>query len=207
MIDQRRLLKGIMTTALGVALLVPAAAFAQPRNSAANRAHPGHGFANREGWQHQNASRRIGHAIDYTRNLRNYAAAPVPQAVPQPQPPAESYPRIVTDEIGRNVAAARKELEVAKKAPAVAKDPEAAKSFAAIDKHLAAAAEQHKTMMECCSKEEVDGEMLMKCCDDAIKHLEEAQAENRKLMQRLYPASQGDARKTTAPGTKPSTEK
>lgn len=179
----------MMAAAVAAITAMPATeAHAQPRNSAANRLHAGHGWANRNTWSHQSAGRRIGHAIDYSRDLRGYASYP---RVVQPQQPAvvpvAPYPVIVTEEIGRNIAAARQDVAVAKKAPQVANDAEAKKSFDLIEKHLAAAAEQHAAMGDCCAGEECDADELMKCCDEAIKHLEEARAENRKLMERLYP--------------------
>jgi hypothetical protein len=210
MIGRRRVLSGMAAAAFGAAFLVPATeAIAQRGNSAANRLHAGHGFANRYSWSHQSAGRRIGHALDYSNDLRHYATvAPAPAAPTQPQPgpaavPTTRYPVVVTEEIGRNIAAARQDLAAAKKSPAVADDAEAKKSFEAIERHLAAAAEQHEQMVGCCAGEECDTETMAQCCDDAAKHLEAAKAENEKLMKRLYPDHGKAAGRPAASGAKP----
>lgn len=189
MIGRRIAFGALLAAAVGALTFVTATeTFAQQRgNSAANRAHAGHGWQNRNSWSHRSADRRIGHAIEYSRDLRDYGSVPRTGQAQPASVPIGRYPVIVTEEVGRNITAARQDLAAAKKAPEVAKDPEALKSFATIDKHLAAAAEQHATMMECCEGEECDGEMLMKCCDAAVDALEKARAENTKLMQRLYP--------------------
>lgn len=198
-------IRGFVAAALGAALLIPlSGVYAQQRgNSAANRSHAGHGWANRNTWAHQSANRRIGHAIDYSRDLRGYANYP---SVAQPEEPSAvvpvtPYPVIVTEEIGRNIAAARQDLAVAKKAPQVAKDSEALKSFESIEKHLAAAAAQHAAMMDCCQGEQCDADELKKCCDAAVGELEKAQVENRKLMERLYPDMKRAAPKGAAEHT------
>lgn len=181
----------MVLAALGAVALMPVTdAMAQPRrDSAANRAHAGHGWANRNTWAHQSASRRMGHAIEYSRDLRSYASYPrVVQ--PQEQPafvPVTPYSVIVTEEVGRNIAAARQDIAQAKKAPKVADDADARKSFETIEKHLSAAAEQHDAMIDCCAGEECDADAMMKCCDAAVEHLNAAKTENEKLMMRLYP--------------------
>ena len=190
MIGRRSVFGGMAAALVAVTVMSATEAFAQPRgNSAANRSHAGHGWANRNTWAHQSAGRRIGHAIDYSRDLRGYASYPrVVQRQQQPVfVPVTPYPVIMTEEVGRNIAAARQDMAVAKKAPQVAKDAEAQKSFEAIEKHLIAAAEQHAAMADCCQGEQCDADTLMKCCDAAIKELERAQAENRPVIERLYP--------------------
>lgn len=186
MIGRRSVLRGVLKAAMGAVLLVPATeALAQPRNAAANRLHAGHGWANRNTWGHRQASRRMGHAIEYSRDLRGYAAYP---RTVQPQErvvvPVAPYPVIVTEEIGRNISAAQRDIARVKKA-ADPKDAETKASLEKVEKHLVAAAEQHSKMEECCSGPECDGEMLAGCCEAAEKELEAAKAENDKLIKKL----------------------
>lgn len=200
MIGRRSVLGGLAATLGAVTVFGGATEAFPPRDAAANRLHP----TNQLGaFGHRQASRRIGHAIDYSRDLQGYAS--YPRAVQPQQPatvPVTPYQVIVTEEVGRNISAAQRDIARLKKAPAAAKDPEAQKSFEAIQKHLNAAAEQHATMMDCCNGEECDGEMLMKCCDAAIEELEKAKAENDKLMKRLYPEAAGPE----ASGEKPAAQ-
>lgn len=167
-------------------------ASAQPRNSAENRLHAGHGWANRNTWGHRQAGRRMGHAIEYSRDLRGYASYPrTVQPQEQVVVPVTPYPVIVTEEIGRNISAAQRDIARVKKTTDLSKDSDAKASFEKIEKHLTAAAEQHAKMEDCCQGAECDGEGMMKCCDSAVEHLEAAKAENEKLMKRLYPEGAG----------------
>lgn len=207
MTSQRSILLAVLTAAFGTMIMISASdATAQQRgNSAANRAHAGHGWANRNAWAHRNADRRMGHAIEYSRDLRHYATAPRAE---QPQGPAfvpmGRYPVVVTEEVGRNIAGAKQDLAAAKQAPAVKDNAEVQESFAAIEKHLNAAAKQHSEMMNCCSGDECDGEMLMKCCEAAIGELEKAKAENSKLMKKLYPEAKAGRPEHAPADKKPS---
>jgi hypothetical protein len=193
---------GVLTAAFGTMILISASdATAQQRgNSAANRAHAGHGWANRNAWAHRNADRRIGHAIEYSRDLRDYAT--VPRTEQPASVPMGRYPVVVTEEVGRNINAAKQDLAAAKQAPAIKDNAEAQQSFAAIEKHLDAAAKQHAEMMNCCSGDECDGEALVKCCEAAIGELEKAKAENSKLMKKLYPEAKSAASQEHAPADK-----
>jgi len=191
MFGRRRVFSVLVMAALGTAALFSSSEIcAQPRgNSAANRMHAGHGWANRNTWWHRQADRRMGHAIEYSRDLRDYSAYPQanpPQGEPAPLP-VTRYPVIVIEEIGDNIAGARSDFARVRKSPAGATDADAQRSIQAIEQDLAAAAEQHARMEECCANGEVDTEMLMQCCDDAIQHLEAAKAKNAHLLNRFAP--------------------
>lgn len=210
MTGRRSILLGVLTAAFGTMIVIPIAdATAQQRgNSAANRAHAGHGWANRNAWAHRNANRRMGHAIEYSRDLRDYATVP---RAGQPQGsasvPMGRYPVVVTEEVGRNISSAKRDLAVAKQAPEAKNNAEIQESFAAIEKHLDDAAKQHAEMMNCCAGEECDGEVLMKCCESAIGALEKAKTENNKLMKKLYPEAKAAGHHEHAPAEKKTSNK
>ncbi len=90
-----------------------------------------------------------------------------------------------SEDIGKNVEAAKKELGIVRKEAAANKAIIA--KLDAIEKHLAAAMDHHKMMHEVCCKDQVDGEKSADCCSDMITELEKAQAEQRALMRLLNP--------------------
>ncbi len=101
------------------------------------------------------------------------------------QPIAPPVAKRQSEDIGKSVAAATKELGV------VRKEAEANKAILtkldAIEKHLTAAMDHHKMMHEVCCKDHVEGEKSADCCSDMITELEKAQAEQRALMRLLSP--------------------
>ncbi len=100
---------------------------------------------------------------------------------PLPPPVAKRQ----SEDIGKSVAAATKELAI------VRKEAEANEAILtkldAIEKHLAVAMDHHKMMHEVCCKDHVEGEKSADCCSDMITELEKAQAEQRALMRLLNP--------------------
>lgn len=101
------------------------------------------------------------------------------------QPVAPPVAKRQSEDIGKSVAAATKELAI------VRKEAEANEAILtkldAIEKHLAVAMDHHKMMHEVCCKDHVEGEKSADCCSDMITELEKAQAEQRALMRLLNP--------------------
>lgn len=99
--------------------------------------------------------------------------------------------------IGQTLQSAKKDVSTMRKENP--SDKEILARLDEIDKHLAAALAQHKTMHEECCKDEPNAEMTMECCNDLMKELDKAIAEHAALMRKLYPDK---ANKDTAPEKK-----
>lgn len=128
-----------------------------------------------------NASRSAGRylqsATDGCQGLYQYSYTAQPIAAPVAKKESE--------DIGKNVEAAKKELSTVRKEAVV--DKAVIAKLDAIEKHLIAAMNHHKMMHEECCKDQVEGEKTADCCSDLITELEKAQAEQRALMRLLNP--------------------
>lgn len=161
-----------------VAALVGVEASAQkPRSGVERRQHPGQGF-----WANDRAARRLSHARDYSAGIGGYAAR-----ADEIQP---SVAQAESQEVGRNLAAAGKELRVVRKA--VADDKAAVATVDSLAKQLAAAEKQFELMNAECCKASVDGEATMRCCADLSATLDKMIEEHAGLMKRLYGEEHGD---------------
>lgn len=155
-------------------LAVPADSFAQlkTRSVAERRQRPGKGF-----WANQRTSRNIRHARDYSSGLYMYSrrARAVDPAVAKSE----------SENLGRNIECAKKELTVVQQIAKMSDDKETLKTIDTINKHLANAAETHKALHEECCRESPDGTVASDCCSDITKELEKAMAEHDALMRKL----------------------
>jgi len=108
--------------------------------------------------------------------------------------PADAKAR--SEELGQDVSKAQKALAKARKE--AGNDADALSALKSIEKHLAAAAEQHKMLHEECCKDAVEGSVCMKHCNQILSELEKAQAEQGALIRsmEMKVKSGGDASKS-----------
>lgn len=156
-----------IATIAGLTVTQDAVAQQRIRSTAERRQHPGKGF-----WENQRASRSIQHARDYSRDLYRYSREA--QVVSPEVAKAESV------ELGRNIERAQKELTTVGKQHA--NDKQVQTALESINKHIAKAAEVHKTLHEECCKDAPDGGVTMHCCSEITKELEKAAAEHAALL-------------------------
>jgi len=152
-------------------VLMPAMAFAQRSSGGVTggaRQHPGT-------WGNQRASRSIGHARDYARDIYSYSrdAGSVDPAVAKEE----------SEELGHNIDKAQKDLAAARKE--VGNDAQALATLKSVQQHLAAAAAQHKMLHEECCKDSVDGDVCMQRCSQILLELDKAQAEQDALIRSM----------------------
>jgi len=95
--------------------------------------------------------------------------------------PAEAKEK--SEELGQNLSKAQKALATARKE--AGNDAEALSALKSIEKHLAAAAEQHKMLHEECCKDAVEGSVCMKHCSQILAELDKAQAEQAALIRSM----------------------
>lgn len=152
--------------------LLTAVVFAGPVTAATQRAkspggvtgearlHPGT-------WTHRRASRHVRHARDYARDVYRYArdASRIDPAVAKSE----------SEELGRNIAKAQKELATARQE--AGSDTATVAALKSIEKHLVSAVKQHKMLHAECCKPSVDGSVSMNCCSSITLDLDKAQAE------------------------------
>ena len=124
------------------------------------------------GSSHQRASRSMRHARDYSRDIYRYSrdARQIDPAIAKSE----------SEELGRNIAQAQKELTTAKSE--AGKDNETLAALKSIEQYLAAAAAQHAMLHDECCKDAVDGSVCMKHCNQILLELDKAQAEHDALM-------------------------
>ena len=132
------------------------------------RLHPGT-------WGNQRASRSTRHARNYSRGIYRYS-----RDAERIEP---SVAKSESEELGRNIAKAQKELPAARQE--VGNDSAALATLKSVEQHLAAAAEHHKMLHEECCKETVDGSVCMKHCSAILLELDKAQAEQDALIRAL----------------------
>ena len=132
------------------------------------RLHPGT-------WGNQRASRSTRHARNYSRDIYRYS-----RDADRIEP---SVAKSESEELGRNIAKAQKELPAARQE--VGNDAAALAMLKSVEQHLAAAAEHHKMLHEECCKEAVDGSVCMKHCSAILLELDKAQAEQDALIRAL----------------------
>jgi hypothetical protein len=137
-------------------------------------------------WNQNRAQRSLRHARDYSRDLHYYS-----RDVEKVQP---EVAKSESEQIGKNIETANKDLATVRKS--IGDDKEAAASLDIIDKHLAKAAEIHKTLHAECCKDSVDAGVCTECCNDITKELEKAMAEHAALIRKLDVKSPSDSEKT-----------
>lgn len=176
MIKRRLFILAASVAALALVANLEIFAQKRARPTAERRLHPGRGF-----WANKAASRRIDHALDYSRGLYEYAQ----QA--QTIDPAEA--RVQAEELSRNLDAAKKRLDEARKEAEAEKDSETVVDIDSINKHVFAASKQHEKCMAECKKKEVNGESVMHCCQTITSSLGDAKKEHSRVMKRLHPGT------------------
>jgi hypothetical protein len=136
----------------------------------------------------QRASRSVRHARSYARGIYQYSHDndDIEPAVAK----AES------EELGRNITKAQKDLALVKND--AGNDAKTLAALKAVEKHLVAAAEQHKMLHEECCKDAVHGEVCMKHCNEILLELDMAQAKQDALIRSL---EIGTGTTTSASGT------
>ena len=118
-------------------------------------------------WGNQRASRSIGHARNYSQDIYRYS-----RDAERVEP---SVAKSESEELGRNIAKAQKEVTDARQE--VGKDAQALATLKSVEQHLTAAADHHKMLHEECCKDSVDGGVCMKHCNQILLELDKAQAE------------------------------
>ena len=98
-------------------------------------------------------------------------------------------PKSESEELGRNIGKAQKEMTVARQE--AGNDAGALASLKSAEQHLAAAAEHHKMLHEECCKDAVDGSVCMKHCNQILLELDKAQAEQDALIRAIEMKSAG----------------
>lgn len=134
---------------------------------------------------HQGAARRIEHAADYASDLQGYV-------VQSPKKPDPAVVKEISEEIGRNVQAAKKHFAAMK----VGADKETVAAVEKIEKHLTDAVEHHKQVMDCMASDDFDHIKTMACCSDLSKELSKVITEHNDLMHSL--AKKAAAKKAAA---------
>ncbi len=150
-------------------LAVPSSVFAQ-QDRIERRTRP-----TSQLWSNQRASRSVQHARNYSRDIYRYSrdAKTMEPAVAKSE----------SEELGRNITKAQKELATVSKE--VGNDPDAVAALKSINEHLAAAAKHHTMLHEECCKDSIDGKVCMTCCNTIIQELDKAQAEHDALMRSM----------------------
>lgn len=120
----------------------------------------------------QRTSRSIRHARDYSRDIYRYS-----RDAGQPKP---AVAKSESEELGRNISKAQKELAAAK--TEAGDDAATLAALKSIEQHLTAAATQHAMLHEECCKDAVDGSVCMKHCSKILLELDKAQAEQDALI-------------------------
>ena len=163
-----------ITVAMIVVAIVGQDAMAQKRSVADRRQHPGVGY-----WTQQSSSRRIGHALDYSRGLSDYA-----QRAKTAQP---EFARSHVEEIGRNITVAQKELIVQRKEAEASGDKSTMADIDKITKDLKAATEAHANCKEHCEKGHIDTVQLSESAAKVTKALQAASNTQKEMIKRQQP--------------------
>jgi len=154
----------------GSAVAAPRTGTQRSRSTTQRRQRPGKGF-----WANQRASRSLRHARDYSRDIYRYSR--------QAEIISPQVARAEVQNLGRNINLAKKEIAVVRNG--FEGNKEVISALAAIDKHIAKAAETHKKLHEECAKDAPDGHMCASCCSDITKELDKALAEHAALIRKL----------------------
>jgi hypothetical protein len=92
--------------------------------------------------------------------------------------PADAKTR--SEELGQEISKAQK--AIAKARTEAGDDAQTLSALKSVEKHLAAAADQHKMLHEECCKDEVNGSACMKHCSQILSELNKAQEEQAALI-------------------------
>jgi len=128
----------------------------------------------------KSTSRNLHTARGYASGVYSY---PAPMMQSQP-----SIPRQEAVIIGHALTGAQQSLVITKQQ--LANDKDALARIDVLEKHLAAAVENHKQLHAECMKPAADGKMTASCCNDLIKDLDKAIAEHDALVRKVSPPSE-----------------
>jgi hypothetical protein len=130
---------------------------------------------NNKAWAQHRAARSTRHARTYAQDVYHYS-----RHVHRVDP---IVAKSDSEELGRNITKAQQDIGIARKE--AGNDTATVAALKSIEKHLTAAAEQHKMLhMECC-KDAVDGNVCMTHCNQIMLELDKAQAEQDALIRAL----------------------
>ncbi len=148
----------------------------QKRSTADRRQRPGQGF-----WSTQAAARRVGHALDYSRGLSNYAQ--------HAQSVQHDFAKVHVEEIGRNITVAEKlvseELKVAEKSD----DKQTIADLKKIVQDLKVAKTAHEDCKQHCEQGEIDTAKLSHSAHAVTKSLQAAQKTQKQMIKRQHPGT------------------
>lgn len=165
--------RGFLAAGLAMATLLGLAPEAMAQRDAGSkmRGEFGTGF-----YAGRSAGRKMRSVRSYSQGVYEYATR------------APKMATVVTESdselIGQTLQSTKRDVSTMRKEHAA--DKEILARLDEIDKHLAAALEQHKKMHEECCKDEPNADMTMVCCNDLMKELDKAIAEHAALMRKLY---------------------
>jgi len=165
-----------MTVAMIAMAVITQDAMAQRRSVADRRQHPGVGF-----WAQQSSSRRIRHALDYSRSLTDYAQR-AKMVTPE-------FAKIHVEEMGRNIAVAQKQLAVQRKEAEANGDKATVTDIDKISKDLKVATEAHASCKEHCEKGQIDTSQLLQSVGQATKALQSASKSQKQMIKRQHPGT------------------
>ena len=178
-------------------------------STAERRLHPGGGF-----WANDAASRRIDHALDYSRGLQRYSQYVIqpnqpiviqpgrrvviqPAATQPGQPVGQPMEMVVQPshelvtthvrEIGVNIVGAQERMMEVRATAEQSGDQASLDGIKSVSAQLAIAAAEQKKCMEECKSGAMDMAEIMRRCQAITAALDKAKAEHDKLMTRLYP--------------------
>lgn len=127
------------------------------------------------GSSNQRTSRSIRHSRDYARDIYRYSRD-ADQITP-------ATAKEESEELGRNIAKAQKELATAR--AEAGNDAKTLAALKSIEQHLAVAAQHHQMLHEECCKSSVDGMVCMDCCNNILLELDKAQTEQDALIRSM----------------------
>ena len=100
--------------------------------------------------------------------------------MPNPEPAVVKEVKL---ELARYLEEAKKHLATMKKD--FAADKETVAAIEKIEKELAVAVENHKSMIECCENEKFDKTVGMACCKDLVKYVDKVNVAHQALLKVL----------------------
>ncbi len=161
---------------MAIAIGVQDVSAQQKRSTADRRQRPGQGF-----WSNQAASRRVGHALDYSRGLSNYAQ--------QAQSVQPDFAKIHVEEIGRNISVAEKLVSEELKAAEKSDDKQTIADLKKVIQDLKEAKTAHAKCKEHCEQGEIDTTKLSHSAHEVSKSLQSAQKTQKEMMKRQHPGT------------------
>lgn len=149
---------------------------AQQRSVADRRQHPGVGF-----WAQQSSSRRVSHALDYSRSLQDYS-----QRAKTVEP---AVAKLHVEEIGRDLEVAKKQIAMEHKEAEKTGDKEAIADLEKIAKSLKTAEEAHADCKAHCEQGSIDTAQLATSAEAVTKALQPVSKTQKQMIKRQHPGT------------------